>query len=339
MPITQITTPTDLRQYDHWVKAHPQGTLWQSLERKTYIEARKKEARIYVSTNNDNQILASALVVVDSSSFGLQTWDIPRGPLWLNDQKKAAQELLNHIVTEAKERNALALYYSPLLDLTMSGSTESPRHIHCEATRVLDLTVSENDLLAQMKPKGRYNIRVANKKGVTVEESDDIDAYYALATETGSRDGFTVPSKAHLRSFLHDLPGSFLLLAMASSKNTSLSSGEWGIGERRPIAGLLGVIHNNVGIYYYGASSYEHRALMAPYALQWHAIKYCKQLGCHSYDLLGIAPRNDANHPWAGITNFKEKFGGEVITHPREQMVLLRPITDWLLRWKRRILP
>jgi lipid II:glycine glycyltransferase (peptidoglycan interpeptide bridge formation enzyme) len=93
------------------------------------------------------------------------------------------------------------------------------------------------------------------------------------------------------------------------------------------------------GYYYYGASSYTHRALMAPYALQWAAMRYYKARGCATYDLLGIAPPDaPPDHPWQGISAFKEKFGGEVVMYPPEQEIVLRPIANWMLQWKRRIL-
>jgi len=83
------------------------------------------------------------------------------------------------------------------------------------------------------------------------------------------------------------------------------------------------VIWNGTGVYYYGASSYEDRALMAPYLLQWEAMKICKAEGCTKYDLLGISHPDTKKDPWEGISDFKRKFGGEVITYPPEQVLML----------------
>jgi lipid II:glycine glycyltransferase (peptidoglycan interpeptide bridge formation enzyme) len=189
---------------------------------------------------------------------------------------------------------------------------------------MLDLTLSDEQLLAQMHPKGRYNINVARKNGVIVEQSTDIDAYYALAKKTGSRDGFTIPQKKHLDDFITALPGSFLLLAKYNGKS---------------IAGLIGVTWNHTGIYYYGASDYEHRAVMAPYLLQWESMQFCKKAGCTRYDLLGIAPvGSNPDHEWAGISSFKEKFGGTVISYPPEQEITLKPMMKMLLSLKRKLI-
>lgn len=327
MTVKILSTAADFALYDAWIKKHPQGNLWQSVEWKMYQEKLGRETRVYVNDEN-GQIRASALVVIDKTSFGFSVWDIPRGPLGIDNEKLIIDNLLQTIKADAAQNKCLSIYFSPQTPILHSQLSiiNSPRHEQPEATRILDLDLSEEELLAQMHQKGRYNIKVAQKNQVRVERSTDIDGYYALAQKTGGRDGFGIPSKRQLYAFLEHLPGSFLLLA-----NTE--------GTDSPIAGLIGVMWGETGIYYYGASDYEHRALMAPYLLQWEAMKLCKQTGCTRYDLLGIAPPDAGpNHPWQGISGFKEKFGGAVITYPREQQVVLRPIMQTLLTMKRKII-
>ena len=109
--------------------------------------------------------------------------------------------------------------------------------------------------------------------------------------------------------------------------------------ENKPIAGLIGVKWQGTAMYYYGASSYEHRHLMAPYLLQWEAIRRAKANGCKAYDLLGISPDSaPLDDPWAGISDFKRKFGGTVVTYPPEQMLVLKPVVKLALEWKRKIM-
>ena len=113
----------------------------------------------------------------------------------------------------------------------------------------------------------------------------------------------------------------------------------YALNEEKAIGGLLGVVYDSEGIYYYGASSYAHRALMAPYVLQWEALRHCKAHGCLSYDRLGVAPSDAGpDHPWAGITAFKEKLGGEIVTYPPEQQIVLRPIAQKMLTMKRALI-
>lgn len=315
-----LSTNEEFSRLDAWVRSHPHGNLWQSLPYKRFHEALGHTVRVYVF-EKDQMIVGSALVVIDHTTFGFSTWEIPRGPIG-----ERGAEILDTIVNDAKKDRCLSLFTSPAQAVNLDASRLSRRMIHAEATRMIDLTLSEEEILAQMKPKGRYNISVAKKNGVRVEESDDIAAFYALVKQTGDRDAFGILPRSHYRAFLDVLDDSFLLLARKP-------------GTPEPIAGLLGVIWGSIGIYYYGASNYAHRATMAPYALQWKAMRFCKAKGCSRYDLLGIAPpQASEDHPWSGITAFKEKFGGEVIPYPPERQVVLKPVMSRLLDLKRKIL-
>ncbi len=402
MTIRLLSSPADLTAYNAWVAAHPHGSLWQSVTWKKFQEAIGREVRIFAAFD-EGTIRASALVVIDKTSFGLSTWDIPRGPLgpaeMLNAKCKMQNDpvkvLLQTIVDDARKMRSLSVYYSPQQPLLISHFAfrirASARHEQPEATRILDLTQAEEAILAQMHPKGRYNIKVARKHGVRVEQSaaTDANSFAYLAQETAKRDGFRALSAAHYRAFLENVEGSFLLIASAPflSPPAPLSTGEggdkpcppflpWrkgpGDGGKEPIAALIGTVWNKTGYYYYGASDYAHRSLMAPYLLQWEAMRYCKERGCEKYDLLGIAPLppspsprerggtnfgtslpflplalsvvegwrkgpGDGGHPWQGVSSFKEKFGGTVVSYPPEQEILLRPMLKRMLGWKRRM--
>jgi lipid II:glycine glycyltransferase (peptidoglycan interpeptide bridge formation enzyme) len=305
-------------------------TLWQSPAWADYQRALGREVRTYGMENGkwkmENDTCAAALVVIDRTKGGFCTWEIPRGPLWTSEV--ALQKLLEQIILDAKQDRCIALYLSPTQPFSIFNFqfSISHRHIHPQATRIIDLTQSEDDILAQMHPKGRYNIGVARKHGIEVREGTekDIDGFYNLLTGTGGRDGFRISKKSHYSRFLSDLEGSFLLIAERQGK---------------PIAGLLGVRWNTTGIYYYGASSYEDRQLMTPYLLQWEAMRKCKADGCLTYDLFGVSPKPaPKNDPWIGISDFKRKFGGTVIAYPPEQMIILKPMVKAMLDLKRKIL-
>ncbi len=378
MLVRTLTTEQDFKRYNEWVLAHPQGNLWQSLERKKYSEACGKSTRIYTSGKcppgcgrtgkvESGKYEASALIIIDRTIGGFSTWEIPRGPLWTSEG--ALQDLMKRIIEDAKREKCIQIFFSPQKSLTTNHwpLTTSFRHVHPQATRIIDLMQKEEDILSQMHPKGRYNIRIATKHGVRVEQGSakDIDAFYALLQSTGSRDGFKVSQKSHYTRFLTDLSGSFILMAKHQGK---------------PIAGLVGVVwppqpsspallHKNgegssvlrnpeiplsifmerggpqagvrAAIYYYGSSSYAHRHLMAPYLLQWEAMKLCKAADCTTYDLLGVDPPvsggspRQSRLPWLGISDFKSKFGGTVVTYPQEQTIVLRPMVKKMLEWKR----
>lgn len=344
MAIRLLTSAGDLALYEAWIKQHPQGTLWQSLEWKKYQEALGRSVLLYAVTSDrlpvtgsEDDIAASAMIVVDKTTGGFSTWDIQRGPLLASSfQLSASEEFFDVILKDAKQDKCLSVFLSPVkkLEARSYRLTSSVRHEQPEATRILDLTVPEEEILKQMHQKGRYNIKVAEKNGIRIEKSHDVEAYAKLASDTAKRDGFSGGSVRRYKTFLEKIPGSFLLLAYTADHQS-------------PVAGLIGVVHGKTGIYYYGASDYAHRALMAPYLLQWDAIKRCKKAGCERYDLLGIAPptnspitddRSPILHRWSGISDFKAKFGGTVIAYPVEQEVVLKPAVKMLLQMKRKVM-
>ncbi len=337
MIITVLRSFEEFDRYDQYLQGHPSGNFWQSVERKKYYESLGKEVRMYLC----DDCSASALVVIDRTLFGFSVWDIPRGPLWTNEV--SAMHLLEHIIEDAKREKCMELYWSSLtpalsqrereantlrnhhrLQATSYTLHASTRSIYPTATRILDLTLTEEELLKQMHPKGRYNIKVAEKSGVVIRKGsvEDVPIFYALLKDTAKRDGFGILPEAHYERFLQCHTGSFVLIAEH---------------DKKPIAGLIGVIWNTQGIYYYGASNHASRALMAPYALQWEAMRHCKALGCTSYDLLGISPPSAGyGDAWAGISDFKRKFGGEVVLYSAEQTMVLKPLISWLVRMKRK---
>ncbi len=339
--IRMLTSADDLAQWSTYVKKAPQGSLWQSPEWKGYQEALGRQTRVYGAFDCHSEVRAerepepalslpkgtmtgAALVIIDKTAGNLTTWEMPRGPIG-----ECAAELVTHIMGDARKERALVLRLSPANPLPLPPNfVPSGGHTQPEATRILSLQLGEQDLLAQMKPKGRYNIRLAERHDIEITDEPNVTAFHALLKRTGARDGFGIHPESHYRAFLERIPGSFLLLAYHAKTSS-----------REPIAGLLGAIWGDTGIYYYGASDERHRALMAPYLLQWEAMKRCKAAGCAHYDLLGVAPPDASEtHAWAGITGFKEKFGGALVTYPPEQQMVLRPVVWRLLQLKRRLL-
>jgi lipid II:glycine glycyltransferase (peptidoglycan interpeptide bridge formation enzyme) len=304
------------------------NNLWQSLQWEQLQQALGRTVRVYANYNSNGDIQASALVVIDHTSFGLSTWDIPRGPIVERSDNRwqmAVDSLLKKILADAKKSKALSLTLSPTHDLSsVVCYLPSHRHVYPEATRLLDLTLSTEELLAHMKPKGRYNIKVAERNGVTVRTSTDTTEFAKIAQKTAARDGFKAHSPKYYQTFLQSLPGAFLLYADVP-------------GTTEPIAGLIGVLHGSCGTYYYGASDHNHRAYMAPYALQWHAIQHSKAQGCSQYDFFGVAPEGNLKHPWQQVSEFKAKFGGTVVSYPAEQVLTLRPVAKKVLELKRKL--
>jgi peptidoglycan pentaglycine glycine transferase (the first glycine) len=271
---------------------------------------------------------ASALVIKHSLPFGFSWLEVPRGPLF--ESEKGLSETLSEIVKTGKKEKAVFVRMNPYSELvighafcvvlrSMNWSLVIAKHDHHPQTSlILDLTKTESEILAQMKPKGRYNIKLAEKHGVTVKQSSDVGDFYSILSKTGNRDGFGIHPQAYYKKMLDSL-----------GKNAQLLLAEH---QGKVIAGGIFVYLDEWGIYYYGASDSEFRNLMAPYLVQWEAIKEAKKRGCKFYDFLGIAPENAKNHPWAGVTEFKKKFGGQVTEYPQAKDMVLKPFFYWLYR-------
>lgn len=170
-------------------------------------------------------------------------------------------------------------------------------------TAVIDLEKTEEEILANMKPKGRYNIKLATKKWVVSEivekTEENIKKYYNLMLETTSRDNFSWNSLQYYSDFLNNLDNSKLILA----------SIDWVV-----IAGGIFVFDSETSIYYYWASTSkkEYRNLMAPYLVQWEAIKYAKSINSKIYDFLWVAWPDEKNSELAWVTDFKKKLTKDI---------------------------
>ncbi len=172
---------------------------------------------------------------------------------------------------------------------------------------VIDLTQSEEEILANMKPKARYNIRLARRKGVDVLLSgiDELSAFYDLYCQTSERNKFDACSYSYF---------SALYSALASSPDSSEVHFLLAKHKKEVLAGAIITISGRTATYLFGASSNHSRNMMAPYALQWTSIRLAREKGCLTYDMGAVAPCANPEHPFFGMHRFKTGFGGK-ITH------------------------
>jgi peptidoglycan pentaglycine glycine transferase (the first glycine) len=185
----------------------------------------------------------------------------------------------------------------------------SPQHIQPRSTLIIDLVGSEDQVFNRMKPKTRYNIRLAGRKEVVVNPTNDIGNFYRLMTMTGQRENFHVHSQEYYQR-AYDLfyPKKMCELFMADLHDHTLAT-------------LMVFAHGKQAYYFYGASSDEERNCKATYPLQWEAIRWAHAQGCELYDMWGIpdeatdVEEDDAKARedglW-GVYRFKRGFGGSV---------------------------
>jgi len=187
-----------------------------------------------------------------------------------------------------------------------------------EYAAVINLDQTEEKILTWMKPKWRYNIKLAQKRWIVVKKVDktdnkNIEAYYELMKETTVRDNFNGNTLKYYTDFLHYLEDSVLLLAYKDDE---------------VVAGGIFIFRKDVATYYYWASSSkkELRNLMGPYLLQWEAIKIWKEYGSKLYDFGWVATPWEENHPWTGVTDFKKKFTADIRKVSEGYIFVTRPI-------------
>lgn len=191
----------------------------------------------------------------------------------------------------------------------LPGFVPGMQEIQPRRTIVVDLAGGEGAVLERMKQKTRYNIRLAQKKEVVVEESSDLDAFHRLTLETGQRDGFGVHSGEYYRTAFEQF---------SPSGNCRLFLAKY---QGQPLAGLMAFAHGRRAWYLYGASNDVERNRMPAYLVQWEAIRWAIQRGCAEYDLWGVPDFNEetleagfehrSDGLW-GVYRFKRGFGGEL---------------------------
>jgi peptidoglycan pentaglycine glycine transferase (the first glycine) len=185
----------------------------------------------------------------------------------------------------------------------------SSHNIQPPRTIIIDLTGTADEILASMKQKTRYNIRLAEKKGVTVHPWDNLSAFHDIMLVTGERDGFGVHSEEYYRrayELLYAKGMCEILLAEYDGK---------------PLAALFVARHGSRAYYLYGASTDQERNRMPTYLLQWEAMKWAKARGSEEYDLWGVPDEDEetleanfeSRHTglW-GVYRFKRGFGGQL---------------------------
>jgi lipid II:glycine glycyltransferase (peptidoglycan interpeptide bridge formation enzyme) len=216
---------------------------------------------------------------------------------------KIDPDVLRHYGEPQPNQPPLAPQGQVMLDLlAQRGWRFSPEQIQFRNTVLINLAAEPAELLAAMKSKWRYNIGLAERRGVTIRPGrvEDISSFYRMYAETAIRDNFLIRPEAYYR----DVWQQFLATGRAEMLLASVNA--------EIVAGLILFIFGQTAWYMYGASSGEQRQFMPNYLLQWAAICRAKERGCTVYDLWG-APDvfAETDRMW-GVYRFKSGFGGQV---------------------------
>lgn len=283
---------TDKTKWDalHHATRTRSGHFLQSWGWGEFQEALGRRVRRYTDGNGIAQVIELAL------PFGGRYWYCPKGPLFgMTDDEPRAKDFFEELALKAKEAGALFIRMEPQAAVGTRTASVQPR-----CTSMVDVTRTEEAMLAAMHEKTRYNIRLADRHGVRAaraDSADSVDAFIRLMHETARRDRF----------FAH--PAEYYRALLRAGAELFEASHEGDV-----LAAAFVIYNGDTATYLHGASSSERRNVMAPYALQWAIMRNARTRGAARYDLWGI-DTGDAPH-WKGITRFKSGFGGETVCAP-----------------------
>jgi len=316
-------------EWDQFTQLLPSGHLLQSWAWGE-LKARFGWSPVRIAAVEDNKILAAAQVLFRSLPVGLRAAYVPKGPLIgpaARDTSTVAA-LIRALHDACRRQHAISLKVEPdwpeALDthrwLESQGFAASAETVQPRRTVIVDLTASEDDILAQMKSKTRYNIRLAQRKGVVVRQgmAEDVPLFHQLLQVTGQRAGFGVHTLAYYtQAWQLFAAGEAVALFLADREDNTL-------------AAIMVFVWGKTAYYMYGGSSDEERQRMPTYLLQWEAMRWAKARGCETYDLWGI-PDVDEKQVGAdvaaaeetgilstgmgGLYRFKRGFGGREVRY------------------------
>jgi lipid II:glycine glycyltransferase (peptidoglycan interpeptide bridge formation enzyme) len=256
----------------------------------------------------------------------------PKGPLLNWEDEPLRKRVFDDLQSFAKKQGAIFLKIDPDVilgrgidvsqddvsglgadirsEMKRRGWVESREQIQFKNTVMLDLSESEESILMHMKPKTRYNVRLAEKKGVSLRVGNlgDLENLYRMYAETSVRDGFVIRDenyymtvwKMFMQSPISSLQSPVTIPLIAEVYN-------------EPVAAIFLFMFAGRAYYVYGMSRAVHREKMPTYLLQWEAMKFAKANGCLTYDLWGAPDVFDESDSMWGVYRFKEGLGGEVI--------------------------
>lgn len=307
---------------------------WAKLTNKDYLATDQ-----VVIKDQNQQILIFAQVYIYKLISNYTQLYIPRGPVIYtkNLDKSQVREFWDCMNQISKKHNSVFTLIEPTQDKyknynklfqSWTSITKIERLPH--QTQILDLSLSEEDLLKNMHPKMRYNIKLAKRKGVKIKHvpSNDVafvqyfDEFFNLIKETSQRGEFAIHTKEHYKN---------LLSYYSPQIKTSLIVAEC---DKTILAANIILDTDEQRIYLHGASSSTNRHLMAPPLLQWESILEAKKLGKKTYDFWGTSSTKKS---WQGISRFKSQFGGQSIDYPESRIMVHKKFIFLIYKAFRRI--
>lgn len=327
MRVSVAFAPTSQEEaaWDAFVAAHPYGHILQT-SRWAALKAQFGWRPCLITLARAGELVGGALLLFRRLPLGQSVAYVPKGPVVDWADVDLVSELFQALADLSRREGAWYLKVEPEVPegdapapqaLRQAGYRAALRSVQPRSTIWVDLTAPPDEMLARMKPKTRYNIRLAGRKGVQVRAAtaEDLPAFYRLMEATAERDGFSIHTAAYYEA-------AYRLFVPAGWGRLFLAHGPEGL-----LAGLMAFACGGKAWYMYGASSDLGRHRMPNHLLQWEAMQWAREKGCHTYDLWGI-PDEVGQNPEAfartvtdrsgglwGVYRFKQGFGGQVVRY------------------------
>jgi len=267
---------------------------------------------IHMGVFAGDQLIGGAIFYTSMKRNGAGIIVAPEGPVLPWQDQSLSTESLGLLIDAAQalapDLGVMTMRIEPRLPPPVIPALRefgrAPVDLVPRDTLYINLSLTEEEILAGMKAKGRYNIKLAQRSAVEVVEDsgpDCVDRFYAIMAEAGSRDEFAVEPRQffdRLHSVL--VPAGHARFFFAQHEGDTLGT-------------ILLITYGNRGTYLYGGITNQKRNIMAGYALQWAAMKAAKEAGCTTYDFYGFDPFRAPGHRYARFSQFKSQFGGNVM--------------------------
>lgn len=305
--------------------SHPlQSFEWGEFRKKTGVEVVRKGI-----FDGDKLIAPVQVTIHPIPKLKYKVGYFPKGIMPDKDQIRVLREI-------GKENNCLMIKMEPNVGSVISddrpnthawktideflikNGCQKGRPLFTRHTFQIDLSKSEEKLMAKMNSKTRYNVRLAEKKGVrvVVDNSDNSFKWFLklLFEKTVKRQGFYAHTPEYFKKLWETL---------SQSGMTQLMRAEY---KGQTLAVFMVFVFNEIIYYPYGASTREHKELMAPNLLMWEMIKYGKKLGCKTLDMWGsLGPNPNKKDDWYGFHRFKQGYGGDLMEFLGSYDLVLEP--------------
>lgn len=326
----KILEEKDISRYTEFLEKNERCNFQQSIEWGKVKESWKNE--IVLAEDKNGNIIGSISVLIRKIPIFGNLMYSSRGPVCDIHDEKVLKQLTDGVKELTKKYNAFVLKIEP----DIVSSDEEFRNIvsklgynikddakdfseEIQPRYVFRLDIknkTEDEIFEGFHSKTRYNVRLAQKKGVTVKEGtkEDLKDFHKIMVETGSRDGFIIRPLEYFEKMYDALAPEHMKVLMAYY-------------EGKPVSGVIPIMYGNKTWYLYGASSNEYRNVMPNYLLQWEMIKLAISRKDDIFDLRGVSGVVDETHPQYGLYRFKKGFGAEFTEFLGEIYIPFKPLT------------